>query len=576
MEVDQEFSLPPSDHEPSQIDPIVEVSASVQQSAINVVTEEIRSVQTESTESSSDLPSTSSRQSVAAVGDSISSTDDRTSDRNDVGLYIGKLNELSDYKKHQLLTNHWVPPKTYRYPYSEHNKQEKRLRRYFNPHHLDEFKWLVFSDHGQGLFCKICVLFAVEPSRTSFGNLVKSPLVKFAKLTGKDGALTIHAGTKYHETATLVAHDFEKNYVNPGDNIINQVSTARHNQVTENRARLRPIIETIKLCGRQNLPLRGHRDDGNVLEQDLTVNDGNFRAILRYRVAGGDTILEQHLRTASSKATYISKTTQNSLIECFKKEIQDVILTKVRAAGPYAVIFDETTDVAGREQLSFSIRYVHDNEIREDFVCFIDAYEKASEFDVNQTEVKLTGEALGRLVVNLLLQFDLDPLICVGAGVDSCAVMSSELKGAVAEMKKICKNIRRCPCFNHALNNSLARTSNVSQARNSVSHMKSLIRFCNLSAKRQFVFKKHLEGHFSGLCETRWAEKHNGIMQFEEKLQNIVNALTEIAAWSDPKSASEAKSLVSSIDAEFIVCVCTLSSILSITRPLSPSSDYIA
>lgn len=123
-------------------------------------------------------------------------------------------------------------------------------------------------------------------------------------------------------------------------------------------------------------------------------------------------------------------------------------------------------------------------------------------------------------------------------------------------MRKVCKNIKRCPCLNHALNNSLAQLAKITLARNSIAHMKAIIiRFWNWSAKRIFVFKKHLKNKFTGLCETR--------------LAGLVNALNEICTWTDAKSASEAKSLLLSIDGEFIVAVCTLSDILDITCPLS-------
>ena len=50
-----------------------------------------------------------------------------------------------------------------------------------------------------------------------------------------------------------------------------------------------PIIETIILCGRQSIPLRGHRDSGPLTfgsEKNLedNNNDGNLRALLRYRM----------------------------------------------------------------------------------------------------------------------------------------------------------------------------------------------------------------------------------------------------------------------------------------------------
>jgi len=43
-------------------------------------------------------------------------------------------------------------------------------------------------------------------------------------------------------------------------------------------------------------------------------NDGNFRALLRYRMRGGDVALYNHLTGAAANATYLSATIQNELL----------------------------------------------------------------------------------------------------------------------------------------------------------------------------------------------------------------------------------------------------------------------
>lgn len=158
-------------------------------------------------------------------------------ERNDIGPFTGKIMDLSDTKKHQLLTNHWQPPKGYRFPYSEHTMQEKRVCRYFNQKYLDEFHWLVFSEHDKGAYCKFCVLFAIESDKKKLGMLVKSPLMKFSKLTGTDGVLSTHATKQYHERAMLVAQDFIMCYENPAEKIVNKISASRLKQAVENRAK---------------------------------------------------------------------------------------------------------------------------------------------------------------------------------------------------------------------------------------------------------------------------------------------------------------------------------------------------
>ena len=173
--------------------------------------------------------------------------------------------------------------------------------------------------------------------------------------------------------------DFLETCRNEGKQIVNQLNASHMEQVKENRKRLIPIIESIMFLGRQNISLRGHRDDGPIeFSHDIDsdgvryhcktslTNEGNFRELLRFRVLAGDNDLAKQLESSSKNATYISKTTQNELIRTIGDNIQQSILSNVKRAQFYSVIFDETTDVSKTEQLSLTIRYVHDGVVRED------------------------------------------------------------------------------------------------------------------------------------------------------------------------------------------------------------------
>ena len=62
----------------------------------------------------------------------------------------------------------------------------------------------------------------------------------------------------------------------------------RQRQTIENRTRLKLISKTILLCGRQNFPSRGYRDDGSLcFDDESTVENGNFRSLFHYRVETG-------------------------------------------------------------------------------------------------------------------------------------------------------------------------------------------------------------------------------------------------------------------------------------------------
>ena len=146
----------------------------------------------------------------------------------------------------------------------------------------------------------------------------------------------------------------------------------------EDKARqiLLPIAKTVLFCGRQGLALRGHDESNSILTQTDN-NDGNFRALLRFRIDAGHNVLESHLNTCGKNAQYTSPSVQNELIVIGGKLITDEIAARVNAARSFTVLADETTDCSCKEQLSVCVRYVHCDvygkaQLREDFIGFID------------------------------------------------------------------------------------------------------------------------------------------------------------------------------------------------------------
>jgi hypothetical protein len=197
----------------------------------------------------------------------------------------------------------------------------------------------VLSDKLKGYFCKYCFLFATKggsKKQTPLNQLVVKPLNNFSKLFGKDGILHTHANHNYHKDAIITAKDFLNVLKNPQSNIANIIDSHRMQLVKENRIRLIPIIETIIFLSNQNISFRSHRDDGPL---DFN-NQGNFKELPKYRIHAGDTNLEKHLQNSSSRATYISKTTQNSLIKCCGEEVINIIVKRVNESKIYSIIFD--------------------------------------------------------------------------------------------------------------------------------------------------------------------------------------------------------------------------------------------
>ncbi|KAL4100753.1 hypothetical protein QTP88_020785 [Uroleucon formosanum] len=378
----------------------------------------------------------------------------------DIGSFIGKTN-VNDFIKKAILEDHWYPPENYIFPCSEQLRGGKLKKRSPSFVHLKQFHWLVMSDVAHGLFCKYCFIFASY--NNCLQNLVIKPLQKFSKLTGKDGVLSVHNNNKYHLNAVRAGKDFLKTYSCPKKQVINQISTQRLEQVKENRERLRPIIETLIFCGQQNIAIRGHRDDGKLIDIDNsesspTSNEGNFRKLLRLRIRAGD----------------------NELLDCIGSVIKSQIVKNVQNSGYYSIMFDETSDIS-------CVESIRTNDV------------------LASGETKLTGVTLGHIVLDILTKdLGLDLKRCVGVATDGCAVMVSEDCGAVTTIKKECSIAVYCPCYNHALNNSLAQTSKIVLIRNTIGTLKEIIAFFNASAKRHLVLKNISTKILTGLLDLKW------------------------------------------------------------------------
>ena len=76
----------------------------------------------------------------------------------------------------------------------------------------------------------------------------------------------------------------------------NALNSSRQKSVEENRNRLSNIIRTIEFCGRQEIPLRDHRDAGAFSLNETDCNGGVFKAALTLSVRIFYTDLKQNLR----------------------------------------------------------------------------------------------------------------------------------------------------------------------------------------------------------------------------------------------------------------------------------------
>jgi len=106
--------------------------------------------------------------------------------------------------------------------------------------------------------------------------------------------------------------------------------------------------------------------------------------------------------------------------------------------------------------------------------------------------------------------------------------------------------------------------------RNAFRIMTEIINFFKRSAKRKYILKNTLKSSLHSLCETRWMEKQDCVLQFFTGLSSIFKGLNKISDWDDINTATKATYLSkSSSSAEFILTLITVSKMFTITSPIS-------
>ena len=230
---------------------------------------------------------------------------------NDIGCAVGCQLTTEDRMKFVIP---WCPSSDNEYPSSVRQSDNStktgtvRIRRLL-PQHLVNFPWLAVSRRPglEGAFCTPCVLFAAGSKTVkaqALGKFVTRPLTNFDDLTGKNGSLTCHQNNNYHQQSVIAYDHFKQVLVDRAVPDIHSALDDHHKQEVErNRALLKPIVDTVLTCARQNIALRGHRGEVGPVDPegiDPVENDGNFRALLRLRIRAGDKTRTMH---ALRKAT---------------------------------------------------------------------------------------------------------------------------------------------------------------------------------------------------------------------------------------------------------------------------------
>ncbi|XP_035660282.1 52 kDa repressor of the inhibitor of the protein kinase-like [Branchiostoma floridae] len=430
------------------------------------------------------------------------------------------------------------------------------MNRYCQREWLETFEFVSYSTEQDGLYCLPCVLFPTSSTREQPTLLVKRP---FRNWKDAKNDLQVHGLLENHRNSEARMKAFKDTMQNPGRRIDLSMTSESINRTKKNRAFLLSVIKCLEVCGRQGFALRGHRDDSTA---DPLSNKGNFHALLQLRVDAGDVALAEHLETCARNATYISKTSQNQLLECIKQYILETIVKDITSQpfGPhYGIMADEVTDVSNWEQLGLLVRYTKDQKPVERLLMF-------SECE------KITGRALCDTIAADLAGVNLDPANCRAQCFDGAGNMAGVRNGCAANFKEIATRAPYFHCASHDLNLALCKACKVQDIHCMMETLKAVGIFFKYSPKRTRELEKAVENEneerraagrtqllktkVKPMCETRWVEKHTCLEDFHElhePLTDCLEAITSEEGW-DAKARTEAGGLLSQLKRPAFLC----------------------
>ena len=498
----------------------------------------------------------------------------------DLGEVIknGNRDRLSFAEKLEYMERHFKPDEQYNFHKKTVFKKSKDRDVVLTFQHswLKEYPWLIYSPLLEGGLCKYCVLFPPKNAKVVPGQLVTQPFQSYEKAKGSDrGILDKHHSLQYHKDAMESGLCLIRTSEKPESSIEYCMSDRQQQLFDSNSHILKSIIEVILLCGRQNIALRGHRDDNTCLNQ----NRGNFIAMLEL-IAKHDQVLLDHLQHGSKNAKYTSKTVQNELIEIIGLEIRKNLVRPLQADDAvFAIMADEVTDPhANQEVLTVCLRFVDESRaIKEVF------------FDFQKLE-RATGETITNGIIQSLRKYGVDILKCRGQSYDGAACMSSEGAGVHGRIKSIAPRALYTHCKSHVLNLSIAASCKHPPIRNMVDSINECFMFFDNSPKRQRFLEKvsqqaatSLKQKLQGLCKTRWVERHTCYETLYELYEVVCSCLEAIVTpsqfediyeggtWSwDRESRIKAQGLSHTLRSfEFIVAFLTAKNTLETVKGLA-------
>ena len=304
--------------------------------------------------------------------------------------------------------------------------------------------------------------------------MILFPLQKFTDLVGKAGKLKRHESSKIHQKAMISIENLRRE-AKGKDTIVNKMKSASSVQKDVNKNALLTIIELCLTISRQSLAFRGHRDSGALKIERPEQNEGNWREFLRYSCTINENF-RKFVDELNRNATYLSHFTfrkfQNIAAKIILKKMTKIISNQ----NFFSIMFDETSDLTGKNVITMIARFFDGKEIQEKFLGFFNLQKEAKPHQ--DDEPSISGIILGKTVLDICEKLGLNMQKCVSIGSDGASVLVSKEKGAVQYIKNNSNPfISHSYCLSHLLNLSISHCTNITAAEYTIAIINKTVSF---------------------------------------------------------------------------------------------------
>ena len=202
-----------------------------------------------------------------------------------------------------------------------------KRKRYFNPQHLQDFRWSVLCKTTAKVYCQIC-RYAVN-NRLLLSHKGEPTFVSTGFNNWNKGKIPFesHERSDFHRESVM-----KTTHLLNSDSVICQLVSSTKKIQRLNFDCLIEQLECMRLLARKGDAFRSHVE-----------TEGNLRQLLHHTSRH-----LPHMKTYLKDNRYLSPTIISELLSEMYREVMQQIVSEVQTAGYFSIIMDETSDISGK------------------------------------------------------------------------------------------------------------------------------------------------------------------------------------------------------------------------------------